>query len=96
MATWVRDSVNDNRDSDPNEDYTFYGMDQQFKYGYQWWVLSGERNGFTGIGKHGQFLHLFPDQNVVIVQLSDMEKRTPKKTCESLLVHRLIADQVAQ
>ena len=96
MAAWVRASVNDDRDSDSTEDCKFYGIDQQFNYGYQWWVLSGKRNGFTGIGKRGQFLHLFPDQNVVIVQLGDMKLRTPRKTCESMLVHRLIADHFAQ
>ena len=59
-----------------------------------WWVLSGERNGFTGIGAGGQFLHIFPDQNVVVVQLGDARRLTNQKVCESLLLHRVIADHL--
>ena len=36
-------------------------------YGYQWWSLP-DSEGFTALGVGGQFLHILPDQDTVIVQ----------------------------
>ena len=93
MAKWIRRSVTDNRLSD--WDCSYKSFSQDLRYGYQWWVLSGTGNGFTGIGANGQFLHLFPEQDVVVVQLAHDEDRTSKDVCEALMVHRLIADKLA-
>ena len=41
----------------------------------------------------GQYLHVFPQQNVVIVQFGE-KLAGDADTCEAMLVHRLIADQV--
>ncbi|MCP4315077.1 MAG: beta-lactamase family protein [Hyphomicrobiales bacterium] len=93
MSKWVRNSIAKNRIS--TRKCSYRGMKQHYHYGYQWWVLSGDKNGFTGIGKGGQYLHLFPDQNVVVVQLSADDSVSKSDECESMLVHRLIADMVA-
>lgn len=63
-------------------------------YGYQWWILSGDDNGFTALGKGGQFLHIFPKQDVVVVQLS-AQKRHWKTLCEAMQVHRALAYHVS-
>jgi CubicO group peptidase (beta-lactamase class C family) len=93
VAKWIRRSVADKRLSDWHCRYKSFKQD--LHYGYQWWVLSGPGNSFTGIGANGQFLHLFPEQNVVVVQLSHDEDRTSDDVCEALMVHRLIADKLA-
>jgi len=94
MADWVRRSISDARLS--TRKCRFQDMQQHFRYGYQWWVLSGAGNGFTGIGTGGQFLHIFPDQDVVVVQLSSIKHETKRKVCEAMLVHRRIADRLGQ
>ena len=94
MHSWVRASVTDTRLS--TRKCSVRGMQQTFRYGYQWWVLSGDGNGFTGIGKGGQYLHIFPDQNVVVVQLSNMQRASDRKLCESMLVHQILADHFAK
>jgi CubicO group peptidase (beta-lactamase class C family) len=93
MAKWIRQSVTDTVPS--TRSCSFQRMHQNFQYGYQWWVLSGEKNGFTAVGAGGQFLHIFPDQNVVVVQLGDLRRLTNQMVCESLVVHRAIADHLA-
>ena len=65
-----------------------------FRFGYHWWVPSADaQDGFTGIGTQGQYLHVFPGQDVVVAQLSE-KLATDADTCEAMLVHRLIADSV--
>ena len=93
IGDWLRASVSNARDT-PRE-CEVRGMRQQFRYGYQWWVLSGSGNGFTAIGSGGQFLHIFPEQDVVVVQLGDAGEEPDRAICEAMLVHRLIADNLA-
>ncbi|MBT3931150.1 MAG: serine hydrolase [Rhodospirillaceae bacterium] len=93
MGNWLRLSVNDNRDTGRGCD--FRDFDLQYRYGFQWWVFEDPNDGFTGWGSGGQFLHIFPEQGVVVVQFAKWESgRINDRRCESLGVHRLIADQV--
>jgi CubicO group peptidase (beta-lactamase class C family) len=91
-ADWIRASVTDS--IDPGWSCSFAGTERKFRYGYQWWIPSDdEQDGFAGIGTEGQYLHVFPQQNVVIVQFGE-KLAGDADTCEAMLVHRLIADQV--
>ncbi|MFP6728664.1 MAG: serine hydrolase domain-containing protein [Alphaproteobacteria bacterium] len=98
MAKWVRQSVDEKVTTEEN--CKFHGFRQNFSYGYQWWVLSGDRNGFTGLGVRGQFLHIFPERDIVIVQFSNWGEVPNWEywefVCESLLVHRVIAEKLAE
>uniref|UniRef100_UPI003F490878 serine hydrolase domain-containing protein n=1 Tax=Ensifer adhaerens TaxID=106592 RepID=UPI003F490878 len=44
-------------------------------YGYFWW-LNTKGTDFTAIGRDGQFIHIFPDSNTVVVQISDWDSWT--------------------
>jgi CubicO group peptidase (beta-lactamase class C family) len=91
-AEWIRASVSDT--IDPGWACSFEGTERRFRFGYQWWVPSDDlQDGFAGIGTGGQYLHVFPGQDVVIVQLGE-KLATDADTCEAMLVHRLIADSV--
>lgn len=48
------------------------GSDDSCKlgYGYFWWLRKG-RDDFTAYGRDGQFIHIYPNERTVIVQLSD-------------------------
>jgi CubicO group peptidase (beta-lactamase class C family) len=91
-ADWIRDSVSDTVDA--TFGCEFQGAKRNFRFGYHWWIPSDDtRDGFTGIGTEGQYLHIFPEQDVVVAQLSE-KLATDADTCEAMTVHRLIADSV--
>jgi CubicO group peptidase (beta-lactamase class C family) len=93
-ADWIRASVSDTVDATWSCD--FQGTKRSFRFGYEWWVPSADKqDGFTGIGTEGQYLHVFPEQDVVIAQLSE-KLATDADTCEAMLVHRLITDSVSK
>jgi CubicO group peptidase (beta-lactamase class C family) len=90
-ADWIRASMTDT--IDPGYGCEYQGVKRNFRYGYQWWVPGEDkRDGFAGIGTEGQYLHMFPEQDVVVVQLGE-RLASDADTCESMAVHRLIADQ---
>lgn len=90
-ADWMRASVSDTIDT--GWTCEFQGTRRSFRFGYHWWVPSGDpRDGFAAMGTEGQYLHLFPEQDVVIVQFGE-KLASDADTCEAMLVHRLIADQ---
>jgi CubicO group peptidase (beta-lactamase class C family) len=92
QADWVRASMNDTIDA--GWTCRFGGTERTLRYGYQWWVPSDDkRDGFAGIGTEGQYLHMFPEQDVVIAQFGE-QLADDSDTCEALVVHRLIADKV--
>ena len=92
QADWVRAAMTDT--VDPHWTCEFQGTKRSFRFGYQWWVPSDDgRDGFTGIGTEGQYLHIFPEQDVVIAQFGE-QLASDADTCEAMLLHRLIADQV--
>lgn len=64
----VRASVTENRGTGRGCD--FRDFDLRYRYGFQWWVFEDPRDGFTGWGSGGQFLHIFSEQEVVVVQFS--------------------------
>ncbi len=74
-------------------------------YGYQWWVFQSANDaadsalGFTAIGKGGQFLHLFPESGVVVLQLSDWSDRmggwSEARACASYAAQRAIERYLA-
>lgn len=61
-------------------------------YGYQWWVFENSDLGFTGIGTGGQFLHIIPKSNMVIVQLSSAKGDFEDFKCDSFSAHKLIQE----
>ena len=94
QADWVRASMTDTVDADWSCE--FQGMKRTLRYGYQWWVPSDDKqDGFTGIGTEGQYLHIFPEQGVVVAQFGE-QLASDADTCEAMLVHRLIADELAR
>lgn len=62
-------------------------------YGYQWWTLSAA-DGFVGVGTGGQFLHILPQQDTVIVQFGSLPSPWPDDTeCSVYAAHRFLADR---
>ncbi len=44
-------------------------------YGYFWW-LNPNGTDFSAVGRDGQFIHVFPDSDTVVVQISDWDAWT--------------------
>jgi CubicO group peptidase (beta-lactamase class C family) len=42
----------------------------QTDYRYKWWLAAAPRTDFTAIGRSGQFVHIYPDRQTVIVQIA--------------------------
>jgi len=63
------------------------------EYRYQWWLFREPRRDFTAVGIAGQFIHVMPDDRVVIVQVSDWGKWDDgdRRECTSFRVHEAIA-----
>ncbi|MBB4229314.1 serine hydrolase [Rhizobium mongolense] len=64
-------------------------------YGYFWWLRKG-RDDFTAYGRDGQFIHIYPKEKVVIVQLSDwsLTKVSHHAKCIALKTHDEIVRQL--
>ena len=65
-------------------------------YGYQWWSLP-DSEGFTAVGTGGQFLHILPDRDTVIVQFGSWPGERaadwPDGTeCDVYAAHRYLAN----
>ncbi|QRM45847.1 serine hydrolase [Rhizobium sp. BG4] len=62
------------------------------RYRYFWWLREGKAD-FTAIGRDGQFLHIYPRENLVIVQISDWKAWTNGDflECETFSAHDAIA-----
>lgn len=58
----------------------------RLEYRYFWW-LRDKRNDFTAIGRNGQFVHIYPDRDTVIVQISDWDTWSDPLLCETFLAH---------
>jgi CubicO group peptidase (beta-lactamase class C family) len=61
-------------------------------YRFFWWLRPG-RKDFTGVGIAGQFLHIYPSDDTVIVQISDWGdwKNGDYLECETLSAHDALA-----
>lgn len=58
----------------------------RLEYRYFWWLLKS-RSDFTAIGRDGQFVHIYPDRDTVIVQISDWDSWSDALLCETFLAH---------
>ncbi len=66
--SWVRQSTT----GDALQQAQLPGWFQQsplHSYGYQWWVVSAEREDVVAIGKDGQYLYIDPSRRAVAVRL---------------------------
>ncbi|SCW33159.1 hypothetical protein SAMN02927900_00698 [Rhizobium mongolense subsp. loessense] len=57
-------------------------------YRYFWWFRRGVSD-FTAIGRDGQFVHIYPDSGIVIVQISDWRawRNGPARQCLTFQAH---------
>lgn len=62
-------------------------------YRYQWWLFK-DRTDFTAVGINGQYVHIYPDQDLVIVQLSAWPHWRDALACESMDAHAAIVDML--
>lgn len=64
-------------------------------YGYFWWLRQG-RQDFTAYGHGGQFVHIYPKERIVIVQLSDwiLTRVSDQARCVALKTHDEIVRQL--
>lgn len=110
VGKWLRRSIA-NRVKQSDNYCTFGTYKVRMQYGYQWWIPNAETDqgevggdGFVAIGRGGQYVHVFPKQNVVVVQQTawdpepiwGLERSRNNRACEAFMVRRLIADKVAQ
>ena len=79
----------------PNATCVVLGRSVPIGYGYQWWPLGSE--GFTGQGTRGQFLHIFPDRDAVVVQFGSWGDSWRYRTeCDVYAAHRFLVDHYAK
>jgi len=70
--------------------------EENFGYGYQWWIPYGNDGVFTALGIYGQTIYVNPRRHVVIVQTSAWpEPDTDERWDETVKVMNTIAQQVA-
>ena len=96
LHDWLRDASTD--ETGPVTSPCFsQGEPFLLGYGYQWWVFKNKDLGSTGYGTGGQFLHIVPKSNLVIVQLSKVKGSQEEAfKCGSWSAHKLIQDFLAQ
>ncbi len=74
--------------------------DNDFGYGYQWWLLQDDGSEFSGIGVYNQFIYINRDTNAVIVKLSAnseygvREGPDSGREAESFALFRAIAESL--
>jgi CubicO group peptidase (beta-lactamase class C family) len=69
---------------------------ENFGYGYQWWIPYGNDGVFTALGIYGQTIYINPKRHVVIVQTSAWpEPDTDERWDETIKVMDAIAQQIA-
>jgi CubicO group peptidase (beta-lactamase class C family) len=66
-------------------------------YRYFWW-LRQKRSDFAAVGTNGQFIHVYPNSGVVIVQISDWQGWTDgdRRECESFRAHDALVDAMTR
>lgn len=62
-ASVVADAAHLQPGNNPNSDWPL-------GYGYQWWLLNGDRGEYSAIGVYNQFIYVHPEKRAVIVKLS--------------------------
>ena len=63
-----------------------YNGDCPLAYRYFWWLFP-QQSDFAAIGRGGQFLHVYPDSDALVVQLSDRDKESAELECETFRAH---------
>lgn len=68
---------------------------EPLEYSYFWWRLPG-RPDFTAIGRSGQYIHIYPQNDVVIVQIADWGawEDGDARQCESFKVHDALVESI--
>jgi CubicO group peptidase (beta-lactamase class C family) len=63
-------------------------------YRYQWWLRRRPATDFTAVGISGQFMHIYPAENAVVVQISDWGDwdEGDRRECESLKAHDALVE----
>lgn len=92
-AAWFELATQRSKDDDtiPSESVS-QNSDCPLEYRYFWWLREGRRD-YTAIGRDGQFVHIYPREHVVIVQISDWKAWTNGDflECETFKAHDAIA-----
>ncbi|KRB56181.1 hypothetical protein ASE04_28940 [Rhizobium sp. Root708] len=75
----------------------FQNSDCHLDYGFFWWLRQGKTD-FTAVGRDGQFVHVFPEKDTVIVQISDWHAWTNGDAleCESFRAHDALVSAIGQ
>ena len=55
-------------------------------YRYFWWLFP-KRTDFTAFGRGGQFVHIYPTENTLIVQISDWRGENDELQCDTFRAH---------
>ena len=65
----------------------------RLNYSSFWWLFPSQTD-FTGVGRNGQFLHIFPSDDTVIVQISDWGDwdNGDFLECESFRAHQALVE----
>jgi CubicO group peptidase (beta-lactamase class C family) len=69
-----------------------------FDYHYQWWLRERPETDFTALGRNGEYVHIYPEEKVVIVQISDWQAWNEKyaRPCLTLDAHDAIVKAAGQ
>jgi CubicO group peptidase (beta-lactamase class C family) len=90
---WIEESTTPNGPNmQPGENP---GSDETLGYQYQWWVPEQADGEYMAIGVWGQYIYVYPKENLVIVKTSvDPNYTKPKYDYESIAVFRSIANHL--
>ncbi|GAB2662684.1 serine hydrolase domain-containing protein [Nocardia goodfellowii] len=70
-------------------------VENDYGYGYQWWLGDGDRGDYTAIGILGQFIYVSPKDNVVIVKNSE-DLNSEETMGEAIHAFRALADAAVE
>jgi CubicO group peptidase (beta-lactamase class C family) len=92
---WVRESVKpDNPNLQPGEKPKGFETFGTFGYQYQWWIPDEPDGEFMALGVWGQYIYVYPKENLVIVKTSvdpDFEANKYEHDDETVAIFRSIA-----
>jgi CubicO group peptidase (beta-lactamase class C family) len=90
---WIEESTTPNG---PNmQPGKIPGSDETLGYQYQWWIPEQSNGEYMAIGVWGQYIYVYPKENLVIVKTSvDPNYIKPKYDDESIAVFRSIANHL--
>ncbi|PXX71627.1 hypothetical protein DFR70_1011061 [Nocardia tenerifensis] len=65
--------------------------ENNYGYGYQWWLGDGDRGDYTAVGILGQFIYVSPKDDIVIVKTSE-DLNSEENMGEAIYAFRALAD----